>query len=86
LIRTYAVKPYAGTVASAQDARLASSPIEAVQFAWYGANTKGRAFGYRVIAPTFVIEMGSIDSEAQHLHPVYHDLGNVLGTPAGSAT
>ena len=27
----------------------------------------------------FVIEMASVDAEAQHLHTVYHDLGNVLG-------
>jgi hypothetical protein len=32
-----------------------------------------------VIAATFVIEMGSVDAAAQHLHTVYHDLGNVLG-------
>jgi len=42
-------------------------------------NTPERAFGYRVIAPGFVIEMGSVDPAAQHLHTVYHDLGNVLG-------
>jgi hypothetical protein len=23
--------------------------------------------------------MASVDAEAQHLHTVYHDLGNVLG-------
>jgi len=38
-----------------------------------------RGFGYRVIADGFVIEMGSVGAEAQHLHTIYHDLGNVLG-------
>jgi hypothetical protein len=26
-----------------------------------------------------VVEMFSVDPEAQHLHTIYHDLGNVLG-------
>ena len=30
-------------------------------------------------APSFVIELGSVDPAAQHLHTIYHDLGNVLG-------
>lgn len=80
LVRTYATRPYAGALAAAQEARVNGMKFENVHFAWYGPNTPGRAFGYRVIGPSFVIEMGSIDSEGQHLHPVYHDLGNVLGT------
>ena len=52
---------------------------EAVHFAWYGPNTPEKAFGYRVIGDGFVIEMGSVDAAAQHLHTIYHDLGNVLG-------
>jgi Protein of unknown function (DUF3500) len=50
-----------------------------VHFAWYGPNTPEKAFGYRVIGDGFVIEMGSVDAAAQHLHTIYHDLGNVLG-------
>ena len=41
-----------------------------------------RWFGYRVIGQGFVIGMGSVDSAAQHLHTIYHDLGNVLGRAA----
>ena len=55
---------------------------DAVHFAWYGANTPEKAFGYRVIGDGFVIEMGSVDEAAQHLHTIYHDLGNVLGARA----
>ena len=55
---------------------------EAVHFAWYGANTPEKGFGYRVIGDGFVIEMGSVDEAAQHLHTIYHDLGNVLGRAA----
>ena len=54
----------------------ASNPAtgEAVHFAWYGPNTPEKAFGYRVIGDGFVIEMASVDPEAQHLHTIYHDL------------
>ena len=34
---------------------------------------------YRVIGDGFVIELGSVDPAAQHLLPLYHDLGNTLG-------
>ena len=56
--------------------------MAAVHFAWYGPNAAEHSFGYRVIADRFVIELGCIDQRAQHLHPVYHDLGNTLGRSA----
>ena len=42
----------------------------------------GRPVTVGVIGDGFVIEMASVDAEAQHLHTVYHDLGNVLGRSA----
>ena len=62
--------------------RLMPGDRAAVHFAWYGPNTPEKAFGYRVIGDGFVIEMGSVDEAAQHLHTIYHDLGNVLGRAA----
>lgn len=82
LVETYAVEPYAGALAAAQKARLQRSDMAGVHFAWYGANEAETSFGYRIIADKFVIELGCIDREAQHLHPVYHDLDNTLGQPA----
>lgn len=79
LIETYAVSHLTPALADAQRARVRMGDREAVHFAWYGPNTPERAFGYRVIGPTFVIELGSVDPAAQHLHTIYHDLGNVLG-------
>lgn len=79
LVETYAVEPYAAPIAATQKARVRSGDQAAVHFAWYGPNTAEKSFGYRIIADAFVIELGCIDSEAQHLHPVYNDLGNVLG-------
>ena len=66
-------------LAAAQKARVRAGDADAVHFAWYGPNTPEKAFGYRLIGDGFVIEMGSVDEAAQHLHTIYHDLGNVLG-------
>jgi Protein of unknown function (DUF3500) len=79
LVETYTVDHLPPALASAQRARVRAGDRDAVHFAWYGPNTPEKAFGYRVIADNFVIEMGSVDPEAQHLHTVYNDLGNVLG-------
>jgi hypothetical protein len=82
LIETYAVDHLPPALATAQRARVRTGDRDAVHFAWYGPNTPEKAFGYRLIADGFVIEMGSVDSAAQHLHTVYNDLGNVLGRSA----
>jgi hypothetical protein len=82
LIETYAMSYLAAPLAAAQRTRVTSGDREAVHFAWYGPNTAEKAFGYRVIGDGFVIEMGSVDPAAQHLHTIYHDLRNVLGRTA----
>ena len=79
LVDTYAVDHLAPALAVAQKTRVRAADAAAVHFAWYGPNTPEKAFGYRVIGDGFVIEMGSVDAAAQHLHTIYHDLGNVLG-------
>src|SRR5262245_62096077 len=82
LVEVYAVEYLAAPLADAQRVRVRSGDREAVHFAWYGPNTTERAFGYRVIGDGFVIEMGSVDAAALHLHTIYHDLANVLGRSA----
>jgi hypothetical protein len=79
VVETHAIAHVSPALAAAQRARVGSGDRDAVHFAWYGPNTPETAFGYRVVGPTFVIEMGSVDATAQHLHTIYHDLGNVLG-------
>jgi hypothetical protein len=79
LIDTYSVDYLTPALGTAQKARVRSGDRAAVHFAWYGPNTPEKAFGYRVVGDGFVIEMGSVDEAAQHLHTIYHDLGNVLG-------
>jgi hypothetical protein len=82
LIETYSVEHLPAALTVAQRTRVRIGDREAVHFAWYGPNTPERAFGYRLIGDNFVIEMASVDPEAQHLHTVYNDLGNVLGRVA----
>jgi hypothetical protein len=82
LIETYAVEHLPPSFTAVQRARVRSGDRDAVHFAWYGPNSPERAFGYRIIGDGFVIELGSVDPEAQHLHTVYNDLANVLGRSA----
>jgi hypothetical protein len=82
LIETYAVDYLSPALATAQRTRVKSGDRDAVHFAWYGPNTPEQAFGYRLIGDGFVIELGSVDPAAQHLHTIYNDLGNVLGRTA----
>jgi hypothetical protein len=82
LIESYTVDHLSPVLATAQKARVRAGDREATHFAWYGPNTPEKAFGYRVIGDGFVIELGSVDPAAQHLHTIYHDLANVLGRVA----
>ncbi len=82
LIDTYSIVYLTPALADVQKERVRAGDREAVHFAWYGANQPEKAFGYRVIGDGFVIELGSVDAAAQHLHTIYHDLGNVLGRSA----
>jgi hypothetical protein len=79
MVEVYTVEHLPASLTAAQQARVRSGDPEAVHFAWYGPNTPEKAFGYRLIADGFVIEMASVDAQAQHLHTIYHDLANVLG-------
>jgi hypothetical protein len=79
LVETYSVAHLSPALATSQRTRIRTGDAAAVHFAWYGPNTPETAFGYRLIGDSFVIELGSVDSAAQHLHTIYHDLGNVLG-------
>jgi hypothetical protein len=79
LVDTYSVDHLVPVLAAAQKARVRAGDQSAVHFVWYGVNTPEKAFGYRVIGDSFVIEMGSVDAAAQHLHTIYNDLDNVLG-------
>ncbi|MEX2126830.1 MAG: DUF3500 domain-containing protein [Xanthobacteraceae bacterium] len=80
LVEAYSVEHLPTALSAAQRARVRAGDREAVHFAWHGPNTAEKGFGYRVIGDNFVIEMASVDAEAQHLHTIYNDLGNVLGT------
>lgn len=80
IVEAYAVTPYVTAMHDAQRKRLGDPA--GWHFAWYGPNTPEKSFGYRIVAPTFVIELGCVDDAAQHIHPVYHDLATTLGRVA----
>jgi len=79
MIELYSIDHFPSQLSAVQRARVQSGDRQAVHFAWYAGNTPETAFGYRVIGDGFVIEMASVDAEAQHLHTIYNDLENVLG-------
>jgi hypothetical protein len=79
IVELYSVTHFPAGLSAAQRSRVQSGDRQAVHFAWYAGNAPETAFGYRVIGDGFVIEMASVDAEAQHLHTIYHDLANVLG-------
>jgi hypothetical protein len=82
LVETYTVEQVPSVMKDVQRARVRAGDREAVHLAWHGPNDPNKGFGYRLIGDQFVIEFASVDSEAQHLHTIYHDLGNVLGGSA----
>lgn len=82
LIEVYTVDHLPAALTAAQRGRIRSGDKDAVHFAWYGGNTPDKSFGYRLIGDSFVIELMSVDPEAQHLHTIYNDLDNVLGRSA----
>jgi hypothetical protein len=79
MVELYSVDHFPAQMSDVQRQRIQSGDRQAAHFAWYAGNTPETAFGYRVIGDGFVIELASVDAEAQHLHTIYHDLGNVLG-------
>jgi hypothetical protein len=82
MVELYSIEHFPIQLTDAQRARIQSGDRDALHFAWYGPNTPEKAFGYRLIGDGFVIEMASVDPEAQHLHTIYNDLSNVLGRSA----
>jgi hypothetical protein len=79
LVETYAVAHLAPDLASRQRERIRSGDQASIHFGWTGGNAEGTAFGYRILGPTFVIELGSVDAAALHLHTIYHDRQTYLG-------
>jgi Protein of unknown function (DUF3500) len=79
LIDIWAGEHLVPSLAETQKARAREGDQAAVHFAWYGPNTPETSLGYRIIADSFVIELGCVDGAAQHIHTITHDLANVLG-------
>jgi len=85
LVETFAVDHLRFDIADSQRNRIRSGDAASVHFAWGGENREGTPFYYRITGPTFVVELATVDSEAQHLHTIYHDLERSLGRHAVTA-
>lgn len=82
LVETFAVEHLRFDIADSQRDRIRSGDAASVHFAWGGENREGTPFYYRVTGPTFVVELATVDRDAQHLHTIYHDIERSLGRHA----
>jgi hypothetical protein len=53
--------------------RMREAGLERVHFAWAGPLEPGRAHYYRLHGPTLLIEYDNTQSNANHIHSVWHD-------------
>jgi hypothetical protein len=67
-------------IAAARWKRIEASGIEKVRFAWAGSAGPGRGHYYRVQGPAFVVEYDNTQNDANHVHSVWHDLGDHAAT------
>ncbi len=64
-------------IAAARWKRIEAADAGKVLFAWAGSASPGRGHYYRIHGPTFVVEYDNTQNDANHVHSVWHDLGNV---------
>ncbi len=67
-------------MAEPQMARIREKGLDAIAFAWAGADQPGKGHYYRIHGPTFVIEFDNTQNDANHIHTVWHDLERDFGT------
>ncbi len=79
IAEAYAAEHWPEPIASAQRARLREGDREAVHFAWAGDNIEDTPLYYRLHGDSFVMELATVDTAAQHLHTIYHDTERTLG-------
>jgi hypothetical protein len=76
------IEAYAGNmraeIADDELRRLREAGLERVHFAWAGPLDAGPHY-YRIHGPTLLIELDNTQSEANHIHSVWHDPRNDFG-------
>jgi hypothetical protein len=69
-------------IAEGELARIRSSGIDSVRFAWAGPAEPGQGHYYRISGPTFVIEYDNTQGNANHVHTVWRDRTRDFGADA----
>ena len=74
-------------LAAARMAEIDAAGFERVHFAWQGATKPGVGHAYRVLGPTFLLELVNIQSDpagnpANHIHSVWRSLSHDFGVAA----
>jgi hypothetical protein len=60
-------------------ARLQSSDLNQIRFAWAGAPTREQPHYYRIQGPSFLIEFDNTQNNANHIHTVWRDFNGDFG-------
>jgi hypothetical protein len=67
-------------IADARWKKIEAAGVEKIRFAWAGSAAVGSGHYYRLQGPTFLIEYDNTQNDANHVHSVWHDLGNGAAT------
>jgi hypothetical protein len=66
-------------VAEAQLRAIHEADTQKISFAWAGSLDAGQPHYYRLHGPTLLIEYDNTQNDANHIHSVWHELGNDFG-------
>ncbi len=78
LIEVYTQEVLPPALSRTQGRRLAEEDMEAVRFAWGGADLDNAIY-YRLTGAAFLIEFATLFNQPQHLHAVFHDTSRNFG-------
>jgi hypothetical protein len=66
-------------IAAERVARITSSGMDNIRFAWRGEIEKGKKHYYMVQGPTFLIEYDNTQNDGNHIHSVWRDFNGDFG-------
>ena len=81
LVQLY-IERHEDEIAAASLARIEANGFQNLVFAWAGPTEPGEGHYYRILGPTFVIEYGNTQNDANHHHTVFRDFDNDFGRDA----
>jgi hypothetical protein len=66
-------------LAAARRAKLESSDLKQITFAWAGSTEVGQPHYYRIQGPSFLVEYDNTQNDANHIHSVWRDFAGDFG-------